>query len=226
MLHKDILTISFRHRYQISKTFNELLGINGIDHFSLDLVRPDSEMVFFSGTPSHGYEICKQGYGSYDGIISPEYYENFEFYWWKDAYHKAYADKIAAIREGVLGLKHGFMLVRKWNDFYLIYSFATKSDDPHFQSVVINNINQFLRMGDYAYTEMREIYTDYCNRYEPPVIEKFYSFEGGEPPARYTKSYKLNRNGILMPENPDNLMLQTNLSNIIQLDFKYKTKLS
>lgn len=205
-LHQDVLTISFKHRYQIRSIFKEILGLCGIQHFSLDLVTPSSEMLFFSGTPSHGYEICKRGYGQYDGIISPEYYENFEFYWWKNASHRAFADRIAAIREGVLELKHGFMLVRKWNDFHLIYSFATKSRDPHFQSMVVNNINKLLKMGDFAYMEMREAYAEYCGNYNPPIIEKFYGFEGGIPPARYTKDYKPH--------------LANTLRNVTKVDFK------
>lgn len=189
MLHSDVLNISFAHHHQIKTVFGDILGIDGIEHFSLDLVNPAGEMLFFSGTPQHAFEICRRGLGKYDGIISPKYYENFEFYWWNEAAHKAYSERIKKIREGYLGLKHGFMLVRRWNDFHLIYSFATKQSDPHFQSQVINKINSFLKMGDYAYLRMRETYSIYSGSYEPPLIGKFYTFEGGKPPARYTNNY-------------------------------------
>ena len=192
MLHKDVLDISYQHQYKIRSVFKEILGIHDIDHFSLDLVRPDGEMIFFSGTPSHAYEICKRGYGAYDGIISPDYYKNYEFYWWKDAAHKAYANKIDTIRSEVLGLKHGFMLVRKWDDFHLIYSFATKNGSLDFQTNVINQINVFLKIGDWAYNEMQETYSEYTGNNEPPKIESFFTFEGGAPPARYTANYQLN----------------------------------
>lgn len=189
MLHSDVLNISFFHRHIIKTVFGDFLGMEGIDHFSLDLVNPAGEMLFFSGTPQHAYEICKRGLDKYDGIISPEYYKNFEFYWWNDAAHKAYAEKISNIREYSLGLRNGFMLVRKWNDFHLIYSFATKRADAAFQSHVINSINLFLKMGDHAYSLMRDTYSLYTKGYEPPIIEKFYAFQGGKPPARYTKNY-------------------------------------
>jgi hypothetical protein len=210
MLHKDILYISFTHLHQIKSIFSDILGIDGVEHFSLDLVNPEGEMIFFSGTPQHAYEICSRGLGQYDGIISPEYYTNFEFYWWHDAAHKAYANKIQDIREGRLGLRHGFMLVRKWNNFHLIYSFATKKSCPHFQSRVINNINAFLKMGDYAYSLMRETYALYSGPQEPPCIEKFYPFEGGKPPARFTTSYKEiifpNQKIVTSPQHGDNLI--------------------
>jgi hypothetical protein len=178
------------------------------------LVNPTGEMLFFSGTPQHAFEICRRGLGKYDGIISPTYYKNFEFYWWSDAAHKAYSDKIKKIREGYLGLRHGFMLVRKWNNFHLIYSFATKKSDPHFQSQVINKINLYLQMGDYAYSRMRETYSIYSGENEPPRIEKFYSFEGGEPPARYTSNFIL-----------QNLQERKNSDGLIIVDFNEKKRI-
>ena len=198
MLHRDVLNISYKHRYEIKKVFKEILGIYGIDHFSLDLVRPDGEMIFLSATPSHGYEICKRGWGKYDGVISPEYYENFEFYWWKDARHKRYGQEINYIRNIKHKFKHGFMLVRKVDDFYLIYSFATKSCDPNFPSVIINKLNELFGAGDYIYNEMREIYAEYTGIWAPPLIEKFYPFHGGKPMARYTNNYQKTDSGILV----------------------------
>lgn len=215
MLHNDVLNISFTHLHQIKTIFNDILGIDGIEHFSLDLVNPMGEMLFFSGTPQHAFEICRRGLGKYDGIISSTYYENFEFYWWSEAAHKAYSDKIKKIREGYLKLKHGFMLVRKWNDFHLIYSFATKQSSPHFQSQVINNINSYLRMGDYAYSRMRETYSIYSGEHEPPLIEKFYSFEGGKPPARYTENFTL----------INKLEESSNSNDLITVDFQQKKRI-
>lgn len=212
MFHREVLDISFKHRYTIKTVFGDILGMEGIEHFSLDLVNPDKEMLFMSSTPQHAYEICKRGLGKYDGIISSDYYENLEFYWWDDAIHKGYASKIKEIREGLLNLRYGFMLVRQWNNFYLIYSFATKKPDLCFQSTVINNINQFLKMGDYVYSRMRDTYAIYSASHIPPTIEKFYKFEGGKPPARYTKDFIIDfkkENEIIQTANtqPNNIIM-------------------
>ena len=191
MLHGDILTISYKHRYEIQRIFKEIIGLYGISHFSLDLVRPDGEMIFFSSTPSHGYEVCSRGYGPYDGAISPNYYCNFEFYWWRNAVHKAYDEEINYIREIIHGFKHGFMLVRKWDNFYLIYSFATRSNHPAFSSIIVNNLNELLAKGDNIYTAMRDTYGEYAGTYVPPTIDKFYPFQGGKPVARYSSAIVL-----------------------------------
>lgn len=199
-LHKDVLTISYKHRFEIRKVFREVLGIHDIDHFSLDLVNPQGEMVFLSANPSHGYEICARGYGIFYGATSPEYYENYEFYWWKDVKHRAFSHEINHIHDKH-GFRHGFMLVRQWNDFYLIYSFATRSEDPHFPSLIINKLNELFGLGDFIYNEMRDTYTEYTNDFTPPHIEKFYPFQGGMPPARYSNDYEKSAGGILIKEN-------------------------
>ena len=89
----------------------------------------------------------------------------------------------------MLGLKHGFMLVRKWNDFHFMYSFATKSPNTFFEDVVLKNLNEFLKLGDQAYMRLRNLYANYCGRFEPPIIEQFYPYIGGMPPARYTRDF-------------------------------------
>lgn len=213
MIHKDVLQISYKHRYEIKKVFNEILGIYGIDHFSLDLVRPDGEMIFLSATPSHGYEICKRGWGQFDGIISPDYYQNFEFYWWKDAQHKRHAREINYIRNIKHRFQHGFMLVRQIDDFYLIYSFATKSTDPYFPSLIINKLNELFGAGDYIYNEMRETYAEYTGIWTPPLIDKFYPFHGGKPVARYTKNYRPVEGGVILCE--DNKVTKANLKLVV-----------
>lgn len=190
LFHKDLLKILYSSYYQTKKIVDEIRGLYDVDHFSLDIVDPTGKMLFFSGTPAHGFEICKQGYGEYDGIISPEYYKSYEFYWWKNASHKKYADKIEQIRHNILGLRDGFMLVRCWNGFYIIYSFATRKKNNDFQSQVVNNLNKYLEIGDYIYGNLKDEYAQYCPEFSPPVIEKFYPFEGGKPPARYTRDYK------------------------------------
>lgn len=189
MIDKMALETSFRYRLKIQKVFKEILGLHEIDHFSLDLVTPDEKMIFFSGTPSHAYEICNRGYGEYDGIISPENYHNYEFYWWANASHKKYRKQIENIRSGLFGLRNGFMLVRNIDDFYLVYSFATKSKNPLFQTNIINTLNDLLKIGDWVYEEMRSDYQNYTGVYIPPKIGIFKPFKGGKPEAIYTKDY-------------------------------------
>ena len=105
------------------------------------------------------------------------------------------------------------MLVRRWDDFYMIYSFATKKLVKDFSLNVFNNINAFLKLGDAVYNDILDIYGSYCDKdTPPPAIDTFYPFEGnGKPPQRHSK------NQILTLNNND--------KSIITVDFKHKTTL-
>jgi len=186
MLHPEVLTISYKHRYEISKRFKEVLGLFQIKHFSLDLVRPDGQMIFLSGTPSHGYEVCSKGFGAYDPTISPENYKTKEFYWWHELQGVRYVNEIEYIRQIRHGFKYGFMMVRHWDDFYLIYSFAAGKVSKDFVSRIENSINELFEAGDYVYNSMRDIYAGYTGGYVPPLIDKFYPYVGGPPIPRYS----------------------------------------
>lgn len=179
---------SFKFSHEIERCFKDILGLNSIDHFSLDLVNQQGEMTFFSSTPAHAYEICSRGLAPYDGIISPQQYEKNESYWWESAHHKAYSKQIKDIRQHVLKLRHGFMLVRKWDNFHIIYSFATKSRNIDFDNYVVNNINAFLEMGDFAYNGLRDLYAEYLDT-ETPKIKQFFAFHGGKPIPRHTNEH-------------------------------------
>lgn len=186
MLHPKVLTISYERSYEIKQRFKEVLGLFQIKHFSLDLVRPDGQMLFFSGTPSHGYEVCSKGFGAYDPTIAPENYKNKEFYWWHELEGVRYVNEIEYIRQIRHGFKYGFMLVRRWDDFYLVYSFAAGKVSKNFIERIENSINELFEAGDYVYNSMRDIYAEYTGVYVPPLIDKFYPYVGGPPVARYS----------------------------------------
>jgi hypothetical protein len=199
MLHPDILTISYRHRHTIRQAFKDVVGFKNIVHFSLDLVRPDGQMVFFSSTPSHGYEVCSKGYGAYDATISPEYYRNKSFYWWDEVKHKRYSREIDYIKRVRHGFRHGFMMVRKWDDFYLIYSFASSSDSRRFVEQVEDERDHYLSLGDHIYSSMRESYSEYTGDFVPPKLDRFYPYRGGQPSA-YQSDYFKTAGGVLLPK--------------------------
>ncbi|MFN3234784.1 MAG: hypothetical protein ACE365_05180 [Gammaproteobacteria bacterium] len=198
MLHQEAGNISFRHQFEIRNALKDALGYLGIIHISMDLVRPDGEMIILSGTPSHAYEICSRGYDRYDSTISPEYYQNHSFYWWYNVEHKGCGREINYIRRVKLGFFYGFMLVRRWDDFYLVYSFAAGRKEANFIEKAYDSLNDLLRIGDEIYMNLRGLYAQYTDEFVPPLIDQFYPFVPGKPIPRYSNYYQ-SREGLMMP---------------------------
>jgi hypothetical protein len=200
MLHRDVLTLSYKFRYEIMRALDGVLGYLGLTHFSLDLVRPDGEMLFFSGTPSHGYDVCVRGFGGYDSTIAPESYQNHSFYWWDQVQHTRFGREINFIKKVRHHFECGFMLVRYWDGFYLIYSFASDHSGPDYQNSILEARDQLLQAGDHVYTLLRDIYSEYAGAFVPPLIHTFYPFIDGKPCLRISPFKK--RNGLFLPEGP------------------------
>ena len=170
-LHKDLLLISIKYYKQIKKAYFEVLGLNAIDHLSINLVNPDGEMVFLSSTPYTGINVCSSELWLHDSSIHPNTYENKDFYWWDDCYSVQMKSVLKLEKEIKNNLNYGFILTKKIENFYLLYSFATKEKDIYIKKMFEEYKNTFIDMGDYCYSEIRSIYEQYSGNYNPPKIE-------------------------------------------------------
>ena len=170
-LHKEILFISLIHYKEIRKIYSEVLRLNAIDHLSINLVNPDGEIVFLSSTPYTGINVCGGKLWLYDISIHPETYENKEFYWWEDCYCKEMKQELQLEKEIKNNLNIGFIISRKVQDFYIMYSFATREKDPDIKEIIKQYKRNFVDMGDYCYSGIKQIYQLYAGPYEVPCIK-------------------------------------------------------
>jgi len=169
-LHKDILLISLNNYNIIKKTYSAVLGLNAIDHLSINIVNPNGEMVFLSSTPYTGINICSSDLLTYDSSIHPKTYENRKFYWWEDCYASQMKFELKLEKEIKNNLSLGFILTKKVENFYILYSFATKEKDPEIKKIIEQYQGELVNMGDYCYSEIRSLYERYSGGYNPPYL--------------------------------------------------------
>tara|TARA_R110000868_G_scaffold134834_1_gene347075 strand:- start:1525 stop:1878 length:354 start_codon:yes stop_codon:yes gene_type:complete len=82
----DVLRLSFENLFNIKKAYKEILGLNDIDHVSINIVNQNNEMTIISLNPAIAYSIISDGSYIYNGSISPDFYMNKNFYTWEEAY--------------------------------------------------------------------------------------------------------------------------------------------
>ena len=78
--------ISFNNLFNIKKSYKEILGLEHIDHVSINIVNSRAEMTIISLNPSIAHAIINDGSYIYNGSISPDFYMNKDFYTWEEAY--------------------------------------------------------------------------------------------------------------------------------------------
>ena len=171
-LSPDVVNISFRHRKEISRVFNDVLGLHDIDHVSIDIVNAQNELIYFSTTPSMGYNLISSNMWLYDGSISPTFFKSYSFYYWDQTYHQNFFDAIKKIKETEHGFSFGFTLVRKVNGFYILYSFATRGNTLERKLFFQSHVDELLKIGDFCYKSIRSLYALYYDEKSPTLTEQ------------------------------------------------------
>ncbi|MFI4956699.1 MAG: hypothetical protein ACHQAX_05790 [Gammaproteobacteria bacterium] len=170
-LHKEAATVSFKEKFNIMSTMHEHLGQLRLTHISLDLCSPDNVMLFLSSNPTTGYNVCSTPLWKMDGSISPTNFKNKDFYWWDDCYIPEGKQAIIERKENAHGISRGFMICKKVNDFYFVYSFGLGQHYIDNESFVQEHRDAFMKVGDLAYTSLRDLYQKYCPQYKVPAIK-------------------------------------------------------
>ncbi|ODN40941.1 hypothetical protein [Piscirickettsia litoralis] len=171
MLHEEAHHISYKYAYILRKVLNQILGLYSIDHMSINIQNPENEMIFFSSTPAHAYEICKAGFGSYDGIITPQNFINKSHYWWDDVNHLKFSDEINAIRKRKMKMHDGFVIHHEEDGHHILISCASRSK-KNCSDIFTSNVNEIYQLGIDCYNELIDIYKIYSINHPPPRIQK------------------------------------------------------
>lgn len=167
--HQDIERMSFENFWKIRKTYKEILGLHGIDHFSMNIVDPNHKTATFSYTPAILSNLIHTGLYRYNGAMSPTYYEHLDFFTWEQCYDRRFSELMKIQMEKKFGINLGLAFVRKIGGFHLIYIFATKGSKTALLEETLDK-TPFLSMGDHCYDLLRETYSQYSEHHEPPHL--------------------------------------------------------
>lgn len=158
-LDKDTLTISFENQWAIKQAYKEIIGLNNVDHISINIVSPNGEMSVISYNPSIIYDIFKDGTYLYNGSISPTYYENLDFYTWDQCFDKRFYSEVEFSLKIKHGIDTGVVLVHRALGFNILFSFASKCKHGDLFSNIVENSSNFLKMGFHCLDLIKNIYS-------------------------------------------------------------------
>lgn len=170
-LHKNILEILFQNKNDITRKLSDIRGFHYIDHVSIYIIDPDSCITIFSITPSVEYNLIAQELWRYDKSFFPLEYKDHSYFWWDEAYSIQQSSHIKQLKESRHNFTIGLCLVRKINQFQIVYSYASRSPNNNLRTYYANIIPELFLIGDYGLNLIGDIYAKYST-YPLPSIAR------------------------------------------------------
>jgi hypothetical protein len=157
ILHENVATLSYQNHYKLGKMYKEIIGIDNVDHFSINVVDSNEKMSILSYNPQIAYDIFKDGSYLYNGSISPSYYNNFDYYTWDETYDPQYSIELINTMERKNGINKGVVIIKRIQGLTLLYSFATKGNGLDFEEQVRDQRENFYEMGNHCFNLIKPI---------------------------------------------------------------------
>ena len=161
-LHKDARFISFENTYFINKVYSEIIGLEDVSHFSINVVNNKTdEMSVISCNPSIIYNLCNDGLYKFNGSISPSFYKFRDIYTWDEAYDPRYSSRLKNTMERRNGIEQGVVLIKRMISHTLLYSFATKKNSSDLLERIKDDRRKFYSIGDHCFDQISCVYQHY-----------------------------------------------------------------
>lgn len=172
ILHENAASMSYDNCYKLGKVYKEIIGLDNVHHFSLNVVDTDGKVSILSYNPQIAYNIFKDGSYLYNGSISPSYYNNFNLYTWDESYDPRYYHTLKNNMERKNGINKGVVLIKRINGLTLLYSFATKSNGDDFVAQIQDQQEIFYQMGDHCFNQITPIVDEHIIGYNEDKLIK------------------------------------------------------
>lgn len=156
-LHPEATTVSFRFKTQLSKVFCNVLHLYAIDYISINIIDPQGQIICFSSHPSFEHNFFTDPIFEFDHIFSPIFYQNKPYYNWQDAFEPTKKETLTLLKLKKYNFNHGHCFIRQINDFFFIYSIASKEKNISAQ-YYSDNKPEILEIGDFCYRKIRPLY--------------------------------------------------------------------
>lgn len=170
---------SFREFPIIRKAYKEILGMNFIDHFSINMVLKNGRMLVFSVCPEIAYTLYSSQRGiEQDLAISPTFYNNLDFYFWEDCYDEESKYEVMSKKEQRFGIKAGAVIIKEINGIKYLLSFGTKTSADNFKQDIITNQSLYSNLGEGCLGIMANAFEKYtCDDVLDQKLAKIYQFK-------------------------------------------------
>lgn len=156
-IHPQAVDFLFEYKRKVSRQFRNVLGLCEVDHAAITFINSKFELLFLSFTPSIEFNLINSGLWRYDDNYCPDFFMQEKGKFWHELYHQDKFSRLANIKQITTGYSTGISIPAKFNDGYIIYSFALKSSDPKDQITLYEKQNELIKMGRYCLNKIEAV---------------------------------------------------------------------
>ncbi len=171
-LHPDILTILFENRREVSRIFQDVIGLFEISHMAVNIINPALEAIIFSLTPNIEYNLISQNLWKDDNSFKLPLEEN-KIVWWNYGGNNIDNRALERIKLKNNNFSKGLTLGRSLKNFNLFYSFAIRNKSTQLSNDYYTaNKDKLIDLGDYCLKYFQALYSSYYPSLVLPIIDE------------------------------------------------------
>lgn len=149
-LHPQARDLLFQHYRTLFRIFHDVLGHLEIDYLSIAILTPQNELLFLSSKPSVESNLIENNLWQFDASFQQDFFLNGKAQLWDELYDKEWQETLHKYKQEIPGFSMGVSVPSSFEEYRVVYSFASKSTDKTIQNNIINKIETLLRIGRFC----------------------------------------------------------------------------
>lgn len=136
-LHPQAQGLLFSQILLFSKIFNDVLGQLETDYVSIALLTTNSELLLFSSSPGYEWSLIENQQWQYKKRFQSNFFFQDQYQVWDGHEH-------------LMEYAFSLSVPSSFEDYRVVYTFATHAQDKDNHVMLLNNIARLTRMGQFC----------------------------------------------------------------------------
>lgn len=156
--HPNFLEALFAYKNQTNRVFNDILGLNGIDHIAISQIDNNHQLLTLSSTPSLEFNLFNSYLWRFDKTYQASWCNLCTTAAWQSLYVKKYYNDLYYQKQIKYGYFMGLSIAIKIQNDLLLYSIASHKNDLATKKQFNNQRDNFYKIGAYCYQTLRHLF--------------------------------------------------------------------
>jgi len=149
-LHPQACDLMFQNYRVLSRIFRDVLGQLEINYISIALLSSQNELLFLSSRPSIEHNLIEKQLWQFDKCFRMEFFIQNTSQPWEALYCDEYRETLRHFKQKVPKLSMGVAMPSLFEEYRVVYSFATQSADAKIQNKLMDQANILQKLGQFC----------------------------------------------------------------------------